>query len=378
MSRRPARTARSGPPPEPLRLASQRRDIRWCPDCGTVRSGAWTCGECGGSRRLEELGFSDLYEAYAGPLRRFVRRLAADRGLPESLLDTDGVVHDTFVVLLSGSGQTVRNPGAWLFTVARNLVSKAAVAQRRTAPGDPADHLDEAPAVWAALASPQAAAEDIRAAREVMRAIAGLPDHQRIATYLRQVQGWSLAEIGSYLDCAASTAGVHISRGTTKVRATLADRKEHRPRTAALADRDEHRPRTAYNITISGSQGVLIGDANIQRNDFGHVAGRDIHVHRRRRTARRIALAAAGTLTGGLLAATAVYALGMPWWLATVTAVAATVLVTAAVRWWRMRWVLAEGRLRWRRVRAWRHERRFNRWLRTGQPLSPPGDTWRH
>jgi hypothetical protein len=39
-------------------------------------------------------------------------------------VDTDGVVRDTFVALLSASGQPVRNPGAWLFTVARNQVSK--------------------------------------------------------------------------------------------------------------------------------------------------------------------------------------------------------------------------------------------------------------
>jgi hypothetical protein len=42
----------------------------------------------------------------------------------QSLVDTDGVVRDTFVALLSASGQPVRNPGAWLFTVARNQVSK--------------------------------------------------------------------------------------------------------------------------------------------------------------------------------------------------------------------------------------------------------------
>ena len=198
--------------------------MKWCVDCGAVQSGARSCQACGGGYRFGPLGFKDLYEAYADPLRRFVRRLAADRGLPESLVDTDGVVHDTFVVLLSGSGQPIRNPAAWLFTVARHQVSKAAAAQRRIAPGDPADHVHDGATAWATLAAPPADAEDIRAAREVMHAIAGLPDHQRIATYLGQVQGWSLAEIGTYLDCAASTAGVHISRGTTKVRSSVSER----------------------------------------------------------------------------------------------------------------------------------------------------------
>jgi DNA-directed RNA polymerase specialized sigma24 family protein len=134
------------------------------------------------------LGFEGLYAAYAGPLRRFARRLAAERGLPESLVDTEGVVHDTFAVLLSGAGQPIRNPAAWLFTVARNQVSKAVAAQRHIAPGDPADHPNDtepARAIFLVPADP----EDVRAAREVMHAIAGLPGHQRIATYLRLVEG---------------------------------------------------------------------------------------------------------------------------------------------------------------------------------------------
>jgi RNA polymerase sigma factor (sigma-70 family) len=201
--------------------------MKWCLACGAVQWGASSCDACGHTYRAGALGFGDLYKSYARQLRRFVRRVAADRGLPESLVDTEGVVHDTFAVLLSGYGQPVRNPAAWLFTVARNQVSEAAAAQHRTAPGDPAGYWDDDGIVWLSTAATAADAEDVRAAREVMQAIAGLPDHQRIATYLRQVQGWSLAEIGAYLGCAASTAGVHISRGTTKVRSSLADTHEY-------------------------------------------------------------------------------------------------------------------------------------------------------
>jgi DNA-directed RNA polymerase specialized sigma24 family protein len=79
-------------------------------DCGAVQSGALSWQACGGGYQFDPLDFRALYKAYAGPLRRFVRRLAADRVFPESLVDTDGIVHDTFVVLLSGSGQPIRNP----------------------------------------------------------------------------------------------------------------------------------------------------------------------------------------------------------------------------------------------------------------------------
>ena len=313
-----------GLPPASPGVAYRR--MKWCVDCGAIQWGASSCQACEGTYRFDPLGFEDLYKAYADPLRRFVRRLAADRGLPESAVDTEGAVHDTFVVLLSGSRQPIRNPPAWLFAVARRKVSKAAAAQRRIAPGDPADCLNDGPA-WAALASPPADAEDVRAAREVMDAIAGLPGHQRVATYLRQVQGWSYAEIGAYLDCAAETAGVHISRGTAKVRSSLS------------AGRDAY-IQVNYN-------GVVIHLSSLWR----------------RRARFAVLTAVVGTWAGSLLGI-AILALGMPRWLADVTAAAAVVAaISVGVRWCR------------REEAAWRHERRFNCWLRTGRALDPPGGT---
>jgi RNA polymerase sigma factor (sigma-70 family) len=264
--------------------------MEWCPGCGAVQWEPGTCEACHGTYLSGQLDFLDLYEAYATPLQRFVRRLADDRGLPESALDTEGVVHDTFVVLLSGSGQPIRNPAAWLFTVARNQVSKAAAAQRRIVSGDAADHMHYGRMtygrpVWATIESPLADAEDIRAAREVMHAIAGLPSHQRIATYLRQVEGWSLAEIGEYLDCAAATAGVHIHRGTTKVRDLVAPAINRPPYPMAPPPR------------------------------------------------RRSSAALAPALVGALafLAAGLALGLGAPWWLAAVLVAAAAILAIAVV-----------------------------------------------
>lgn len=299
--------------------------MKWCVDCGAVQSGARSCQACGGGYRFGPLGFRDLYEAYADPLRRFVRRLAADRGLPESLVDTNGVVHDTFVVLLSGSGQPIRNPAAWLFTVARHQVSKAAAAQRRIAPGDPADHVHDGATAWATLAAPPADAEDIRAAREVMHAIAGLPDHQRIATYLGQVQGWSLAEIGTYLDCAASTAGVHISRGTTKVRSSVSER-------AVKYSYYRRAPEPPQRRAVQVTAGALLAAA----------------------------AAAAGV------------AVGLPWLGAAAAVPAILVILVAAVRWWVQEEV---GWRLWAGAAARHRQRRFNRWLRTGRALDPPGGT---
>jgi RNA polymerase sigma factor (sigma-70 family) len=319
--------------------------MKWCLACGAVQWGWSSCEGCGDEYRIDPLAFRDLYKAYARQLRRFVRRVAADRGLPESVVDTEGVVHDTFVVLLSASGQPIRNPTAWLFTVARNQLSKATAAQRRIAPGDPAEHWDEAGSLWLSMMSPGADPEDIRAAREVMQAIAGLPDHQRIATYLRQVEGWSLAEIGAYLNCAASTAGVHISRGTAKVRIAL-----------------------------------------VPTSDRSGGGMRHVRVYRVQRKVRRFA----ALVAAAVLAAAATRAFGMPWSLAAFGAaiVVAPAIFVAALRWfwkalgwfWKALGWWRQGRFGWwlrAEADARRRQHRFNRWLRTGRALDPPGGTRR-
>ena len=312
----------SGPvDPRPASTQDAIRDMHWCRDCGAVQRGERGCLACEGRYQREPLGFKDLYNAYSDPLRRFVRRLTADRGLPESLADTEGIVHDTFMILAYGySAGPIRNPSAWLFTVARNQVSKAAAAQSRIAPGDPADHWHTRAAMWLSVITKVPDAEDVRAAREVMHAIAGLPDHQRIATYLRQVEGWSLAEIGEYLNCAPATAGVHISRGTGKVRSSL------------YGDHDEAGGVRAFRLSSGREYPVL---------RLRHYVST---ILRRGALPFLVALAATGVL---LIAR----ALGVPWWLAVVIAAAAGGTLAIAVVF-----------IRTRRLR-----RRLGRLLRTGR-----------
>ena len=315
--------------------------MKWCLDCGAIHTGAdFTCPACGRSYRIDPLTFTDLYKAYADPLRRFVRRLAADRGLPESLADTEGIVHDTFMVLLRGSRQPIRNPAAWLFTVARNQVSKAAATRPLFAPGDLAGHVRDGSAAWASLA-PRADAEEIRAACAVMRAIAGLPDHQRIATYLRQVQGWSLTEIGEYLNCAAATAGVHIHRGTTRIRLLEA---------IAIEDRRNLRTPYCYSEPVRPARPA----------EFSPL----VKAERTRRRMKSLAILAAALAAAAALGIAAGYLLGMPRWLEAATVMAAggaAAAIPVPACWWL-----------WTEVGIRRRQRRFNRWLRTGRAPGPP------
>ncbi|WP_410600813.1 RNA polymerase sigma factor [Amycolatopsis sp. lyj-90] len=161
-----------------------------------------------------------LYRAYAKPLRRYVRHVAANRGLSESLVDTEGVVHEAFVAMLC-TRTTIEDPPAWLFTVARRLISKIAAQPTSRAVGEPQDLLHTNATQWTSLTA-QASTEDVAEAREVLARIAELPDRQKIAVYLRNVQGWSTAELSDYLKCAPATANVHSHRGRQRIRLAMA------------------------------------------------------------------------------------------------------------------------------------------------------------
>jgi RNA polymerase sigma factor (sigma-70 family) len=177
-----------------------------CPGCGVLSSAM-----------MDHDLVDALYRAYAVPLLRFVQHLRARHGMSESLLDTEGVVHEAFTAILR-SRDTIENPRGWLFAVTARLARKrVAEHQLRQAGGAADDFIDSGAARWSSL-PPQADAEDICQVRQVLEDIAELPNSQMVAVYLHHVQGWTAKEIGEYLKCAASTAGVHIHRGTKRLR----------------------------------------------------------------------------------------------------------------------------------------------------------------
>jgi len=110
------------------------------------------------------------------------------------------------------------NPAAWLYTVARNKVVKAATEAARR--GELAHVLSDdetGTASWTSMTL-RATAEDTFLARQVVDAIADLPDRQRTVTYLRHVQGWTAREVADLLDCAPGTIWAHTNHGVTAVR----------------------------------------------------------------------------------------------------------------------------------------------------------------
>lgn len=69
---------------------------------------------------------------------------------------------------------------------------------------------------------PGAAVEGIELRTVVFRAIAKLPEKQRIVFTMRHVSGLSLNEIASATGCATGTVKCHLARATRRLRETLA------------------------------------------------------------------------------------------------------------------------------------------------------------
>src|SRR5688572_1535416 len=107
-------------------------------------------------------------------------------GLSEAQVDAEGIVHNAFIEAWV-RWSTIENPRAWLFTVVRRMVRRQAdKALRCSSLGDDLDATR--PVRWASLA-PQPTLDDMYHAREVVVAIAGLPNHERVAICLSQMQG---------------------------------------------------------------------------------------------------------------------------------------------------------------------------------------------
>jgi len=124
-----------------------------------------------------------------------------------SIEDARDVAQDAFVRLVAEArgGVAIENARAWLRRVAVNL----AINRLRRRPAPPA------PAV--------ARTDDRRAA--IDRAVAELPERQRVVFLLRHEQGLPLAEIAEALGIAPSTAGVHLTRALAALRARLSEEK---------------------------------------------------------------------------------------------------------------------------------------------------------
>jgi RNA polymerase sigma-70 factor (ECF subfamily) len=127
-------------------------------------------------------------------------------------LDADDIIQESYAILADlETVDTIRHPRAYLFQVARSVISKH-VRRARIAPihtvGDlvQLDQPDITP-------SPEQVAIDRDQLRQLARAIDAMPARTQQAFVLRRVEGLSQREISARMAISENTVEKHISHG---------------------------------------------------------------------------------------------------------------------------------------------------------------------
>jgi len=148
--------------------------------------------------------FEQLYKRYARPVFGLALRRLGDRFRAED------AVQETFTSVWR-SARTYRPErgagGTWLYAVARNAIADRARARQEPA-ADPPD-------VPSTEAGPPEQAEDSWVSWRVHRAVAELPDQERVLVELAYWSGLSQSEVAEYV-------GIPLGTVKTRTRAALA------------------------------------------------------------------------------------------------------------------------------------------------------------
>jgi RNA polymerase sigma-70 factor (ECF subfamily) len=163
--------------------------------------------------------------------------------------DAEDVVQQSFIAALTriDTYDVTRPFGPWFGRVVLNQARSARRARERVARrwAEPADLLDPSPA-----ASPERAAEDSEVRERVRAAVGILPDRQRLAIQLIDIEGYSPAEVGVLLDVAPVTMRWHLMAARRRLRRLLAPLAPH---AAVLGDAARRGP-TGYPVRAAGPE----------------------------------------------------------------------------------------------------------------------------
>lgn len=185
----------------------------------------------------DESAFAELVRRYHGPLRRFARGFGASDAVAEE------VVQETWLAALAGiDGFEERSSlKAWLFGIVKNQARQRASRERRSVPfsslaaedqesgpsvgaqrfaaeGRWAEHWAVPPRPWE---DPQRRLASLEAREHLRRALAGLPERQRVVVGLRDVEGLDSEEVCALLEISEGNQRVLLHRGRAGVRDAL-------------------------------------------------------------------------------------------------------------------------------------------------------------
>jgi RNA polymerase sigma-70 factor, ECF subfamily len=184
----------------------------------------------------DESAFREVVRLYDAGLRRMARLYVGDAV-------ADDVVQDTWIVVIRGiaSFQERSSLKTWVYGILVNVARRRAQREGRTVPfasvgtGDSAwggtvdlarlHHADLGVGYWPSAPTwardPAGAALDAEAREVVLRALRGLVPAQREVMTLRDVEGWSGAEVAEVLGISDVNQRTLLHRARVTVRAAL-------------------------------------------------------------------------------------------------------------------------------------------------------------
>lgn len=164
-------------------------------------------------RSGDDAAFEEIDRRYRRPLIAFARRMLSGTGH-----DADDIVQDAFVRAYGGLRVTDRPMAlrAWLYMIVRNRTLDELRSPQRAGLHDGELALDAVPSAAAAER-----AEERADMRRLVAEIARLPERQRIALVLRELEGRSHVETAQRLQTTVPATKSLIVRARSKLGAAL-------------------------------------------------------------------------------------------------------------------------------------------------------------
>ena len=177
-------------------------------------------------RRGDEQAFTALFDEVQPGLRRIVRHYVDNPAVAEEVLQETwlGVIRGIFGFEGRSSLRT------WIFRILVNRAKARATREKRVVPFADAGandrdepEADDAPAhaLPDVRSSPERALLDQELEREIATAIDVLPSNLRLVLTLRDVEGWSSADVCNVLGLRETNQRVLLHRARQRVRAQL-------------------------------------------------------------------------------------------------------------------------------------------------------------
>ena len=159
--------------------------------------------------------FDALFQRYARPIHGYLMRLTGQRAAAEDLSQ------QTFLSLVQARGRFQQGSRVkpWLYAIATNAAHDW---RRRKRPEELTDE-GELPTQ---VASEQGGPRDVGLERTVQRALAQLPEGQRIPIVLHRFEGMGFAEIAESMGLTETAVKVRAHRGYARLRELLATLQE--------------------------------------------------------------------------------------------------------------------------------------------------------